>query len=64
MRDFLEIRNQESVRRVSTSPEHNPWPEHVRWWLNPKIQKFSFKKDEKTVGYYWIKKIFIQQGTT
>ena len=50
MRDFLEIRNQESVRRVSTSPEYIiPWPEHVRWWLNPNIQKFSFKKDEKTV---------------
>ena len=57
MRDFLELRNQESVRRVSTSPEHViSWPEHVRWWLNPKIQKFSFKKDKKTVGYYWIKK--------
>ena len=63
MRDFLEIRNQESVRRVSTSPEHViPWPEHVRWWLNPNIQKFSFKKDEKTVGYYWIKKNFHSTG--
>lgn len=57
MRDFLEMRNQESVRRVSTSPEYViSWPEHVKWWLNPNIKKFSFKKDEKTVGYYWIKK--------
>ena len=63
MRDFLEIRNQESVRRVSTSPEYIiSWPEHVRWWLNPNIQKFSFKKDEKTVGYYWIKKNFHSTG--
>ena len=63
MRDFLELRNQESVRKVSTSPEHViSWPEHVRWWLNPNIQKFSFKKDKKTVGYYWIKKNLYETG--
>ena len=62
MRDFLEIRNQESVRRVSTSPNMLSLAEHVRWWLNPNIQKFSFKKRRKNCWVLLDKKNFHSTG--
>ena len=57
IRNFLETRNQASVRKVSTRSDHLiSWPEHLNWWLNPNIRKFTFKMEDKNVGYFWIKK--------
>ena len=56
IRNFLETRNQTSVRKVSTRYDHLiSWPEHLRWWLNPNIRKFTFKAEGKNIGYFWIK---------
>ena len=56
IRDFLETRNQASVRKVSTRSDHLiSWPEHLNWWLNPNIRKFTFKTEGKNVGFFWIK---------
>ena len=56
IRNFLETRNQTSVREVSAKSDHLiSWPEHLRWWLNPNIRKYTFKVVGKNVGYFWIK---------
>ena len=62
IRNFLETRNQTSVRKVSAKSDHLiSWPEHLRWWLNPNIRKYTFKVVGKNVGYFWIKRIQIQK---
>ena len=44
------------MREVSAKSDHLiSWPEHLRWWLNPNIRKYTFTVAGKNVGYFWIK---------
>lgn len=55
-RKFLNARNHIKVRSVSTDPSHTiSWPEHINWWINKDIMKFSIKYKEQVLAYHWIK---------
>jgi len=62
-RKFLEARNQKQARKLSSKPNHIiTWPEHVRWWLNKNIMKYSVTKNNINVAYHWSKIIFDNKG--
>tara|TARA_B100000886_G_C20426910_1_gene494634 strand:+ start:1094 stop:2626 length:1533 start_codon:yes stop_codon:yes gene_type:complete len=55
---FLLARNSKEVRGISTNPNHIiSWPEHLKWWLNPEIDKYVFIEDlNHPEAYFWVKK--------
>ena len=56
--DFLNARNSEDVRAMSTDPKHIiSWPEHLKWWINSDIDKYVFKGNlNNPEVFFWIKK--------
>jgi len=57
IRLFLQSRNNLSVRKVSSNPNHIiSFSEHLNWWINRNIKKFViFNYENKPVAYHWIK---------
>ena len=55
---FLIARNAKEVREMSTDPNHIiTWPEHLRWWINNKIDKYLFLGNSNTPeAYFWVKR--------
>ena len=60
---FLQARNSKEVREISTDPNHIiEWPEHLKWWLNSKTDKYLFVgNSNKPEVYFWIKKWHIHK---
>ena len=53
---FLNSRNNQFVRQMSSNPNHIiTWPEHVEWWLKSDIYKFAFFLNETIVAFHWSK---------
>ena len=63
-RKVLEIRNQLNNRNASASPKHIIyWPEHLKWWFNKEIFKYSYYISGKMVGMHWIRKVSDNNGS-
>jgi len=60
---FLQARNSKEVREISTDPNHIiDWPEHLKWWMNSKTDKYLFVgNSNKPEVYFWIKKWHIHK---
>lgn len=52
--NFLNARNAQSVRALSTDPSHIiTWPEHLRWWLENTTERFVVESDIGPEAFFW-----------
>ena len=63
IKDFLKARNNIKVRQNTQKPEHIiSLEEHLKWWSNSFIKKFSVAYNNKVIGYHWIKVNLDERG--
>ena len=63
IRFFLDARNKTSVREMSSNSSHIiSWPEHVEWWLNKSINRFSLHLDGNLVAFHWSRIVSDEEG--
>lgn len=57
IRLFLQSRNNLSVRKISSNPNHIiSFSEHLNWWINKSVKKFVVINHKNIpVAYHWIK---------
>lgn len=51
--EFLNARNAEPVRSLSTNDREITWPEHLNWWLTNNAEKFVVLNDGETKAFFW-----------
>ena len=58
---FLQARNAQGVRSVSTDTREIPWVHHINWWLNTEIERFVFVRQDLEEGYFWHRACVVSQ---
>lgn len=56
---FLNARNAEKNRSVSTHGNVITWVEHLEWWLNGEIEKFALVRAGVDVAYFWHRGVLV-----
>lgn len=58
---FLQARNAQGVRSVSTNAREISWVHHINWWLKTEIERFVFVRQDLEEGYFWHRACVVSQ---
>jgi hypothetical protein len=50
---FLLARNSPLVRQVSTWAREIEWIEHLNWWLDASVERFTIGQGDQAAAYFW-----------
>jgi hypothetical protein len=56
---FLNARNAQRNRSVSTRGNVITWVEHLEWWLNRAVEKFALVRGGVDIAYFWHRSVLV-----